>query len=96
MTSPLHGEGRAFESPRAHCFFFDSEAEIVSDDEREQDKKLHNSEEELHNSGPGILTTDANGSQTTWAPNGVHTLNAEYIGDPSLPNASITVTKVTP
>ena len=21
MTSPLHGEGRAFESPRAHLFF---------------------------------------------------------------------------
>jgi len=46
--------------------------------------------------GPGTLTTDANGSETTWAPNGVHTLNAEYLGDPSLPNASITVTKVSP
>jgi hypothetical protein len=44
--------------------------------------------------GPGTLTTDANGSMTTWAPNGVHTLNAEYLGDPSLPNASITVTVV--
>lgn len=44
--------------------------------------------------GPGTITTDANGSETTWAPNGVHTLNAEYLGDPSLPNASITVTVV--
>ena len=44
--------------------------------------------------GPGTLTTDANGSMTTWAPNGVHTLNAEYLGDPSLHNASITVTVV--
>ncbi|MFZ0924810.1 MAG: Ada metal-binding domain-containing protein [Halobacteriota archaeon] len=44
--------------------------------------------------GPGTLTTDANGSMTTWAPNGVHTLNAEYLGDPSLPNTSITVTVV--
>src|SRR5665647_2780395 len=42
----------------------------------------------------GTITTDANGSETTWAPNGIHTLNAEYLGDPSLPNASITVTKV--
>lgn len=46
--------------------------------------------------GPGTLTTDANGSETTWAPNGIHILNAEYLGDPSLPNTSITVTKVTP
>jgi hypothetical protein len=44
--------------------------------------------------GPGTLTTDANGSETTWAPNGVHTLNAEYLGDPSLPNTSITVAVV--
>ena len=35
--------------------------------------------------------SDANGESTTWAPSGIHTLNAEYIGDPSLPNASITV-----
>jgi hypothetical protein len=44
--------------------------------------------------GPGTLTTDANGSETTSAPNGVHTLNAEYLGDASLPNTSITVTVV--
>jgi hypothetical protein len=33
MTSPLHGEGRAFESPRAHRFFFQSGARTVLDDE---------------------------------------------------------------
>jgi len=45
--------------------------------------------------GPGTLTTDANGSMTTWAPaNTPHTLTAEYLSDPSLPNASITVTVV--
>jgi hypothetical protein len=38
--------------------------------------------------GAGTLTTSINGV-------GVHTLNAEYIGDPSLPNNSITVTVVT-
>jgi integrase len=37
MTSPLHGEGRRFESGRAHHLFFDSEAGIVSDD---SEKKL--------------------------------------------------------
>ncbi len=45
MTSPLHGEGRAFESPRAHRFFFQSEAEIVADDEDDEDEELHNSSE---------------------------------------------------
>lgn len=43
--------------------------------------------------GSGTITTDANGSETTWAPNGIHTLNAEYLGDPSLPNASIQLRK---
>ena len=38
--------------------------------------------------GAGTLTTSINGV-------GVHTLNAEYIGDPSLPNNSITVTVLT-
>jgi hypothetical protein len=38
--------------------------------------------------GAGTLTTSINGV-------GGHTLNAEYIGDPSLPNTSITVTVVT-
>ena len=37
--------------------------------------------------GAGTLTTTISGV-------GAHTLNAEYIGDPSLPNTSITVTVV--
>jgi hypothetical protein len=37
--------------------------------------------------GAGTLTTSINGV-------GAHTLNAEYIGDPSLPNTSITITVV--
>ena len=46
--------------------------------------------------GP-VMVSDANGSSTTWAPNGAYTLNAEYIGDPVLPqhldnsNESITI-----
>lgn len=44
--------------------------------------------------GPGTLFTDANGESTTWAPFGAHTLNAEYLGDPSHPNTSITVTSL--
>jgi len=42
----------------------------------------------------GTMVSDANGESTTWAPFGAHTLNAEYIGDPSLPNTSITVTSL--
>jgi hypothetical protein len=37
--------------------------------------------------GAGTLTTNVNGV-------GVHTLNAEYLGDPTIPNTSITVTLV--
>jgi hypothetical protein len=49
MTSPLHGEGRVFESHRAHRLFFDSEAVIVSDDKEEKlptDEKLPTSDDE--------------------------------------------------
>jgi hypothetical protein len=55
MTSPLHGEGRRFESGRAHHLFFDSEAGIVSDDEDDMEKKLPTSEE---------LPTSADGEET--------------------------------
>ncbi len=40
------------------------------------------------------FASDANGESTTWAPFGAHTLNAEYIGVPSDPNTSITVTSL--
>jgi hypothetical protein len=55
MTSPLHGEGRAFESPRAHLFFFDSGARIVSDDEDDKEEKLPTSEE-LPTSADGVTS----------------------------------------
>jgi hypothetical protein len=41
-----------------------------------------------------VMRSDANGESTTWAPFGPHTLNAEYIGVPSDPNTSITVTSL--
>jgi hypothetical protein len=43
--------------------------------------------------GPGTLFTDADGSLSVWG-FGTHTLNAEYLGDPSLPNTSMIVTVV--
>jgi hypothetical protein len=42
----------------------------------------------------GTMVSDANGESTTWAPFGAHTLNAGYIGVPSDPNTSITVTSL--
>ena len=60
MTSPLHGGDPEFESQRAHRFFFKSEAGIVSDDENDDDEKLHNSDEKLHNSSD---TSDADDEQ---------------------------------
>ncbi len=41
-----------------------------------------------------VMRSDANGEETTWAPPGAHILNAEYMGNPSYPNTSITVTSL--
>ena len=51
MTSPLHGEGRAFESPRAHRLFSQSEARIKPGAEDREVEELHNSGEKLCNFG---------------------------------------------
>jgi hypothetical protein len=44
-TKPLslHGGDQEFESPRAHRFFFQSEARIKPEAEDDEDEKLHNS-----------------------------------------------------
>jgi hypothetical protein len=42
------------------------------------------------------MRSDSNGEETTWAPAGAHILNAEYMGDPSYPNTSITVVSMGP
>ena len=51
MTSPLHGEGRVFESHRAHRLFFQSGARIKPEAEDSEDEELHNSSEKLCNFG---------------------------------------------
>jgi len=51
MTSPLHGGDQEFESPRAHCFFFQSDARINAEAEHNKDDELHNSGEKLCNFG---------------------------------------------
>ncbi len=40
--SPLHGEGRAFESPRNHRFFFQSDAKMKAEVHEDWDEKLCN------------------------------------------------------
>ena len=50
MTSPLHGEDREFESPRAHRFFFQSDAKMKTEVHEDADEKLCNFEEKLCNS----------------------------------------------
>ncbi len=42
MTSPSHGGDHAFESHRAHRFFFQSDAKIKAKVEDEDDEELHN------------------------------------------------------
>jgi hypothetical protein len=51
MTSPLHGEGRAFKSPRAHRLFFQSGATINPEAQDSEGEELHNFNEKLHNFG---------------------------------------------
>jgi len=49
MTSPLHGGDQEFESPRAHHFFFQSDARIKPEAEDVKEEKLHNFSLKLHN-----------------------------------------------
>src|SRR5665647_477196 len=65
MTSPLHGGDRVFESHRAHRFFFQSEVGIVADDEYDEDKKLHNFDEKLHNSSDASDADDEQPEEQT-------------------------------
>jgi integrase len=49
MTSPLHGEGRAFESPRAHRLFFQSGPTISAEAKDELGEELCNYQKKLCN-----------------------------------------------